>query len=327
MSTGKKKGLGRGLSALFGDEKPVANNNKETTSSNKVSISDLSRNPYQPRQNFSEEKLEELTNSIRKNGIIQPIAVRPSKSDPGRYEIVAGERRWLAAQKAGLHEIPVTVLDLSDVESLEVAIVENIQRDVNVALMNEFVKIFDKLKIDFNPILEAASTKWNFLNFKPGLVGGHCIGVDPYYLTYLASKKGFNPDLIIQARKINEKMANFHSNKILNLLNKKIKGKKILICGFSFKANCSDYRNTGVLKLYNILKKKYFKVDVFDPLINSKKVYLDHKLQLVTKVKKNNYDVVVLAVDHKKFRKLGKKYFENLLSKKGQIYDLKNLFS
>ena len=117
MSTGKKKGLGRGLSALFGDEKPVAKN-KETTSSNKVSISDLSRNTYQPRQNFSEENLAELTNSIRKNGIIQPIAVRPSKSDPGRYEIVAGERRWLAAQKAGLHEIPVTVLDLSDVESL-----------------------------------------------------------------------------------------------------------------------------------------------------------------------------------------------------------------
>ena len=122
-------------------------------------------------------------------------------------------------------------------------------------------------------------------------------------------------------------MANFHSNKILNLLNKKIKSKKILICGFSFKANCSDYRNTGVLKLYNILKKKNLEVDVFDPLINSKKVYLDHKLQLVTKVKKNNYDVVVLAVDHKKFRKLGKKYFKNLLSKKGQIYDLKNLFS
>ena len=140
MSTGKKKGLGRGLSALFGDEKPVAKN-KETTTSNKVSISDLSRNPYQPRQNFSEEKLEELTNSIRKNGIIQPIAVRPSKSDPGRYEIVAGERRWLAAQKAGLHEIPVTVLDLSDVESLEVAIVENIQRD------------------DLNPIEEARGYK------------------------------------------------------------------------------------------------------------------------------------------------------------------------
>ena len=140
MSTGKKKGLGRGLSALFGDEKPVSKS-KPTTSSNQVSISDLSRNPYQPRQNFSEEKLEELADSIKKNGVIQPIAVRPSKSDPDRYEIVAGERRWLAAQKAGLHEIPVTVLDLSDVESLEVAIVENIQRD------------------DLNPIEEARGYK------------------------------------------------------------------------------------------------------------------------------------------------------------------------
>ena len=140
MNSGKKRGLGRGLSALFGDttreeKKPLTNQ------SNTAAISDLSRNPYQPRQNFKEEKLEELANSIRKNGIIQPIAVRPSKSDPSKYEIVAGERRWLAAQRAGLHEIPVTILDLSDVESLEVAIVENIQRD------------------DLNPIEEARGYK------------------------------------------------------------------------------------------------------------------------------------------------------------------------
>ncbi len=128
MSPNKKKGLGRGLSALFGDEKPQKNS-PEKISSNKISISDLNRNPYQPRQNFSEQKLEELAASIRKNGIIQPIAVRQSKSGSGKYEIVAGERRWLAAQKAGLHEIPVTILELTDVESLEVAIVENIQRD------------------------------------------------------------------------------------------------------------------------------------------------------------------------------------------------------
>ena len=128
MNTGKKKGLGRGLSALFGDEKPIEKP-QETSKSNIVSISDLSRNPYQPRQIFSEEKLEELANSIKKNGIIQPVAVRQSKSDINKYEIVAGERRWLAAQKAGLHEIPVNILELSDVESLEVAIVENIQRD------------------------------------------------------------------------------------------------------------------------------------------------------------------------------------------------------
>ena len=128
MSSGKKKGLGRGLSALFGDDKPKEENllKKEL---NVVSIGDLSRNPYQPRQSFNESKLEELSNSIKKNGIIQPIAVRLKKDEPGKYEIVAGERRWLAAQKAGLHNIPVNILDLSDVESLEVAIVENIQRD------------------------------------------------------------------------------------------------------------------------------------------------------------------------------------------------------
>ena len=140
MSPGKKKGLGRGLSALFGDDKPK-NKPQEINQINKVSISDLTRNPYQPRQNFKAEKLEELANSIKKNGIIQPIAVRKSKSDIGKYEIVAGERRWLAAQKAGLHDIPVTILDLTDVESLEVAIVENIQRD------------------DLNPIEEAKGYK------------------------------------------------------------------------------------------------------------------------------------------------------------------------
>tara|TARA_E500000178_G_scaffold336067_1_gene373630 strand:+ start:21 stop:875 length:855 start_codon:yes stop_codon:yes gene_type:complete len=139
MSPVKKKGLGRGLSALFGDEAAKKNNNNEET--NRVAISDLTRNPYQPRINFNETKLEELANSIKKNGIIQPIAVRLNKSEAGKYEIVAGERRWLAAQRAGLHDIPVVVLDLSDVESLEVAIVENIQRD------------------DLNPIEEARGYK------------------------------------------------------------------------------------------------------------------------------------------------------------------------
>ena len=140
MNASKKKGLGRGLSALFGDEKPKKKST-ENNFNNNISISDLSRNPYQPRQHFSEEKLEELANSIRKNGVIQPIAVRKSNNQSGKYEIVAGERRWLAAQKAGLHEIPVRILDLTDVESLEVAIVENIQRD------------------DLNPIEEARGYK------------------------------------------------------------------------------------------------------------------------------------------------------------------------
>ena len=139
MNRIKKKGLGRGLSALFGDEAPKTVVKDSETK--RISISDLSRNPYQPRETFNEFKLDELANSIKKNGIIQPIAVRPKKSEAGKYEIVAGERRWLAAQKAGLHDIPVYVLNLSDVESLEVAIVENIQRD------------------DLNPVEEAKGYK------------------------------------------------------------------------------------------------------------------------------------------------------------------------
>ncbi len=139
MSSSKKKGLGRGLSALFGDEPPKEKSNEKKQYN--IPISDLSRNPYQPREIFNEVKLEELANSIKKNGIIQPIAVRPHKTNPGKFEIIAGERRWLAAQKAGLNDIPVTVLNLSDVESLEVAIVENIQRD------------------DLNPVEEARGYK------------------------------------------------------------------------------------------------------------------------------------------------------------------------
>ena len=130
MNASNKKGLGRGLKALFGDQKPeVKKKDDVVISSTKANISDLVPNKYQPRAHFDERKLEELVNSVKKNGIIQPIAVRPDKVDPGRYEIIAGERRWLAAQKAGLHEIPIIILDLSDNESLEVAIVENIQRD------------------------------------------------------------------------------------------------------------------------------------------------------------------------------------------------------
>ena len=142
MSKSKKKGLGRGLSALFGDAKNQVNNNVDNYSKNSTaSIGDLIRNPYQPRQSFNDKKLDELSDSIKKNGVIQPIAVRPDRSGKGKYQIVAGERRWLAAQKAGLHNIPITILDLDDNETLEVAIVENIQRD------------------DLNPVEEANAYK------------------------------------------------------------------------------------------------------------------------------------------------------------------------
>tara|TARA_B100001250_G_scaffold398408_1_gene406588 strand:- start:153 stop:1019 length:867 start_codon:yes stop_codon:yes gene_type:complete len=148
MITSKKKGLGRGLTALFGDQK-IEEKVKEKSSNNRLNanIADLTANKYQPRVHFNEEKLTELSNSIKKNGIIQPIAVRADKVDPGRYEIVAGERRWLAAQKAGLHEVPIVILDLDDNEALEVAIVENIQRDdLNVI---EEAKGYQRLSEEF----------------------------------------------------------------------------------------------------------------------------------------------------------------------------------
>ena len=165
MSSGKKKGLGRGLSALFGDQ---TSNEKiiEKKEINKVSIGDLSRNPYQPRQTFNEIKLNELSESIKKNGLIQPIAVRPNKSESGKYEIVAGERRWLAAQRAGLHEIPVNILELSDVESLEVAIVENIQRDdlnpVEEAL--GYKKLLEEFKYDHESISKLMSKSRSYIS-------------------------------------------------------------------------------------------------------------------------------------------------------------------
>ena len=272
-----------------------------------------------PNKDFFYGYSPERVNPGDKNRTIEKIVKIVSGSDKKTLNTI--DYIYSKIIKAGTFKVDKIII----AESAK--IIENIQRDVNVALMNEFVKIFDKLKIDFNPILDAAATKWNFLKFRPGLVGGHCIGVDPYYLTYLASIKGFNPNLIIQARKINEKMGNFHANKILNFLNKnKVEKKKILICGFAFKANCSDYRNTGVIKLYNALKRKNLKIDIFDPLINSNKVYVDHKLRLITKLRKKHYDMVVLAVDHKKFKKLGKKYFTTLIKNRGQIYDLKNLF-
>ena len=158
MSSGKKKGLGRGLSALFGDQSPDLKT-EEKKILNKIPISDLSRNPYQPRQFFNEAKLDELSSSIKKNGMIQPIAVRPKKSEPGKYEIVAGERRWIAAQRAGFHDVPVNVLDLSDVESLEVAIVENIQRD-DLSPIEEakgYKRLADEFKYDHESISKLMS--------------------------------------------------------------------------------------------------------------------------------------------------------------------------
>jgi len=182
--------------------------------------------------------------------------------------------------------------------------IENAQRDVNISFMNELALIFDKLNIDINEVLEAAKTKWNFLPFKPGLVGGHCIGVDPHYLAYKAMQVGYNPKVILSGREVNDKMGVWMAEKIITKLAKEfngdIKGKKVLILGFAFKENCSDTRNTKVIDVFNSLVEAGLDVSVFDPLVDSDLVKSTFNLQLVDS-RKGNFDYVFEAVNHNIF--------------------------
>jgi UDP-N-acetyl-D-galactosamine dehydrogenase len=205
-------------------------------------------------------------------------------------------------------------------------VIENTQRDLNIALVNEFQIIFDNLNINVHDVLAAARTKWNFLDFKPGLVGGHCIGVDPYYLTYKSTISGYRPKLILSGRKINNFMPQYLYKKISNSIKKKFKKKiTILFLGISFKENCNDVRNSKNLKLYILFKKKYH-VDVFDPIadtISIKKNY--KKINLINKIKKK-YDVVILSVPHNVFINKGIKKIKSYLKKSGLLFDIKNAF-
>lgn len=196
-------------------------------------------------------------------------------------------------------------------ESIKVAeaakVIENIQRDVNIALVNDFAIIFNELKINTNSVLEAAGTKWNFLKFRPGLVGGHCVGVDPYYLTFKAAQLGLNPEMILAGRKINENMSSYVGQKILDLLsNKKLKTTpKVLVLGISFKQNCPDIRNSKVLDLLEYLKDKDCIVNAYDPVVENTFDEPKFSEYMTFKPQKNLYDVIVLAVVHKYFSELG----------------------
>lgn len=193
-------------------------------------------------------------------------------------------------------------------ESIKVAeaakVIENTQRDLNIALINELSMIFEKLDLDTHSVLEAAGTKWNFLNFKPGLVGGHCIGVDPYYLTDKAEKVGHKPEVILAGRRINDGMASYVVDRIINLLSLKgesIKGCRVLMLGLAFKPDCPDIRNTKVIDVYRGLVEKGAQVDVFDPRVSAEEVNKEYGVDLVHSPEGRKYDVVVLAVGHKEF--------------------------
>jgi len=182
--------------------------------------------------------------------------------------------------------------------------IENAQRDVNISFMNELALIFDKLDIDINEVLEAAKTKWNFLPFKPGLVGGHCIGVDPHYLAYKAMQVGYTPKVILSGREVNDQMGVWMAEKIITHLakqfNGEIKGKKVLILGFAFKENCADTRNTKVIDVYNTLIQAGLDVSVYDPWVDSEFVKKEFGIN-ITQFSIGQFDYEFKAVKHKIF--------------------------
>jgi UDP-N-acetyl-D-galactosamine dehydrogenase len=202
--------------------------------------------------------------------------------------------------------------------------IENAQRDVNISFVNELSLIFDRMGIDTTEVLEAAGTKWNFLNFKPGLVGGHCIGVDPYYLLHKSESLGYYPQVILSGRRVNDNMGIFVANKLVKLLiqkGKKIGGAKTLMLGITFKENCPDIRNSRVVDIYKELIDFGMEVDVYDPWANAKEVEHEHGITLISELGKA-YDAIVLTVSHREFLDLN---YGELKAKDGVLFDIKSV--
>ena len=202
-------------------------------------------------------------------------------------------------------------------------IIENSQRDVNIAFMNELAKIFNAMGIDSHDVIEAASSKWNFIKLSPGLVGGHCISVDPYYLIEKAEVFGVFPRVMSAARRLNDSMGNYVANQTIKLMNKKgvmVKDSKILILGVTFKENCPDIRNTKVIDIYHTLKEYTDDITIFDPWAKPEKVKEEYDVEITNTLSDNNFDAVILAVSHKEFLKLD---IKSLVKNGGVIYDVK----
>jgi len=209
-------------------------------------------------------------------------------------------------------------------------VIENVQRDVNIGLINELALIFNRLGIDTNEVIEAASTKWNFIKYTPGLVGGHCIGIDPYYLSFVSEEMGYKPDLILAARQINNGMSDFIVNQTFNEMlkaNKEVKGANILILGLTFKENCPDIRNTRVINLIEKLKELNIKVDVFDPWVNLPKEIKYYKHGIISDPRKSQkkYDAIIVAVAHDYFKKFTTDHYTKMSKGKEVIIDIKNI--
>ncbi|GKI23442.1 UDP-N-acetyl-D-galactosamine dehydrogenase [Odoribacter laneus] len=206
-------------------------------------------------------------------------------------------------------------------------VIENSQRDINIAFVNELSKIFTKMGIDTQDVLAAASTKWNFLPFKPGLVGGHCIGVDPYYLAQCAQRHGYNPEIILAGRRMNDGMGEYVANEVVKLMLKKgiqVLNSNILILGFTFKENCPDVRNTKVIDIYKALKEYNVNIIVYDPWANPAIVKQEYGIDVINKLPTEKTDSIILAVSHEKFNGLDVK---SLVKDKHVIYDVKGFLN
>src|SRR5882762_6870261 len=225
--------------------------------------------------------------------------------------------------KAGTHRA-------SSIKVAEAAkVIENTQRDINIALINELALIFNRLGIDTEEVLKAAGSKWNFLPFRPGLVGGHCIGVDPYYLTHKAQEIGYHPEMILAGRRLNDNMALYVAAQITQLMAARrihVNGARALVLGITFKENCPDIRNSKVVDVVRELERQGARVDIYDPWADARECRHEYGLKLLQTLKSKHYDAAVLAVPHREFRELKVRGVRRLLKKSHVIYDVKHLF-
>ena len=268
------------------------------------------------------------------------VGYSPERINPGDKnhklkdikKVTSGSTKQAAAFVNKLYEEIITAGTYS-AESIKVAeaakVIENTQRDLNISLINELAIIFNAMNIDTESVLKAASTKWNFLPFKPGLVGGHCIGVDPYYLTHKAQELGYHPEIILAGRRLNDGMSKFIVGEFVKTLaqkNIKINNANILVLGLAFKENCPDIRNTKIIDVVDELKSFNCNVDIFDPWVNSEEVMKSFKIKPVLSLKEKSYDGVIIAVAHKEFLKMGLKKIKTYCKSSHIIYDLKHIF-
>ncbi|MFV5391012.1 Vi polysaccharide biosynthesis UDP-N-acetylglucosamine C-6 dehydrogenase TviB [Acinetobacter towneri] len=263
---------------------------------------------YSPERINPGDKLHRVTNILKVT----------SGSTPEVADFVDAVYQLIVT--AGTHKAP-------SIKVAEAAkVIENTQRDVNIALINELAVIFNKLGIDTEAVLQAAGTKWNFLPFRPGLVGGHCIGVDPYYLTHKAQSLGLHPEIILAARRLNDRMGEYVATQLIKEMVKQriqVVGSKILVMGLSFKENCPDIRNTKIVDMVKALKEYELDLNIYDPWVDPKEVEHEYGLTPITQLKEHHYDAVILAVAHDEFKNMSVEDFRALAKENYVLYDLK----